>query len=92
MAGATLSTVYYDNDAVVQYVRALEQRVDDMRQIIKSPNVFQRSGFWLLTIAHRNCQRRMPQGIGLLPTLYTVKANTSLFGGHPEDPTYNIGQ
>lgn len=63
-----------------------------MGQIIKSPNVFQRTGFWLRTIAHRNCQCRMPQGIGLLPTLCTVKANASLFGRRLEDPAYNIGQ
>lgn len=31
MAGATLSTVYYDNDAVIDYLRALEERVDNMR-------------------------------------------------------------
>jgi len=63
-----------------------------MGQVIKSPNAFQRLGYWLRTIAHRNCQRRIPQGIGLLPTLCMVEANALLFARQCEDPIHNISQ
>jgi len=35
MAGATLSTIYYDNDEAVDYLRALEKRVDDMAPVYR---------------------------------------------------------
>ena len=35
MAGATLNTVYYDNDEAIDYLRALEERVDNMTPVYR---------------------------------------------------------